>query len=88
LLQGLFVLLILLSMSFAAGYFTRDRLSRRRREQARRWKGYVEPEWVRPANSNEAAARMEAAPAELGDLGQMLERWESRARARKLSVSS
>ncbi|MCP3477463.1 hypothetical protein NLM33_45725 [Bradyrhizobium sp. CCGUVB1N3] len=87
-MQGFLVLLVLLSMSFAAGYFTRDHISRKRREQARRWKGYGEPEWVRPANSNEALARTEAVPAELGDLGQMLDRWESRARARKLRVSS
>jgi hypothetical protein len=85
-MQGVFVLLILLAMSFAAGYFTRDHISRKRHERARRWKGYVEPEWPRPANANEIA--QEAVAAERGDLGQMLERWESRARARKLDVSS
>ena len=87
-MQGVVVLLILLAMSYAAGYFTRDHISRKRHERARRWKGYIEPEWPRAANTNEAAHHKEAVAAELGDLGQMLERWESRARARKLQVSS
>ncbi|GLR89842.1 hypothetical protein [Bradyrhizobium iriomotense] len=87
-MQGVVVLLILLAMSYAAGYFTRDHISRKRHERARRWKGYMEPELPRPANANEIANHKGAVAAERGDLGQMLERWESRARARKFRASS
>lgn len=88
--QGLVVLVILLGIAFAAGYFTRDFMSRRKRAQARRWRDYVEPDWLRtspPANTNEVtAANQMARPAPApatGELGQMLDRWENRARARR-----
>jgi hypothetical protein len=75
-LQGIVILLVLLAGSYAAGYFTRGYISRRRRENARIWRDYIEPEQQRPANSNR--------PPEMhGDLGQMLSRWEDRARARR-----
>jgi hypothetical protein len=80
------VLLILLAIAFAAGYFTRDYASRKRRAEARRWREYTEPGWLRaaaPANTNEIANTKGAAPAATGELGQMLDRWESRARARR-----
>ena len=67
-LQGILVLLALLGGAYAAGYFTRDYISRRRRENARIWKNYIDPEWLRQKH---------------GDLGQMLSRWEDRARARR-----
>ncbi|MFK4525285.1 hypothetical protein ABIF90_003266 [Bradyrhizobium japonicum] len=73
-------LVIALAIAFAAGYFTRDLASRKRRAEARRWREYTEPGWLRaaaPANTNEAA------PVATGELGQMLDRWESRARARR-----
>ena len=77
-MQGLLILLALLGLSFATGYFTRDYISRRRRERARVWKNYKEPAWLRPANNNQAPPRQAQ-----GDLGQMLNRWEERARARR-----
>jgi hypothetical protein len=73
-------LVIALAIAFAAGYFTRDLASRKRRAEARRWREYTEPGWLRaaaPANTNEAV------PVATGELGQMLDRWESRARARR-----
>ena len=78
------VLIMLLAIAFAAGYFTRDYLSRKRREQARRWRGYTGPSWLNaaePANTNEVANA--AVPVPPGELGQMLDRWETRARARQ-----
>ena len=81
------VLLILLAIAFAAGYFTRDYASRKRRAEARRWREYTEPGWLRaaaPANTNEIANTNAAAPTSTGELGQMLDRWESRARARRV----
>jgi hypothetical protein len=81
------VLLMLLAIAFAAGYFTRDYASRKRRAEARRWREYTEPGWLRaaaPANTNEIANTNAAAPAATGELGQMLDRWESRARARRV----
>jgi hypothetical protein len=73
-------LVIVLAIAFASGYFTRDRISRKRRAEARRWRGYKEPDWLpaaAPANTNATAS-----PA-TGELGQMLDRWESRARSRR-----
>lgn len=73
-------LVIALAIAFAAGYFTRDLASRKRRAEARRWREYTEPGWLRaaaPANTNEIV------PPATGELGQMLDRWESRARARR-----
>lgn len=81
------VLIILLAIAFAAGYFTRDHVSRKRRAEARRWREYSEPDWLRaaaPANTNEAANTNAAVPVATGELGQMLDRWESRARARRV----
>nr|WP_260376355.1 hypothetical protein [Bradyrhizobium sp. CB1015]UWU96116.1 hypothetical protein N2604_32030 [Bradyrhizobium sp. CB1015] len=78
-------LVILLSFAFAAGYFTRDHVSRKRRAEARRWREYREPDWLSakaPANTNEVKAGT-AVRASTGELGQMLNRWESRARARR-----
>jgi hypothetical protein len=80
------VLLMLLAIAFAAGYFTRDYASRKRRAEARRWREYTEPGWLHaaaPANTNEAANTNAVAPPATGELGQMLDRWESRARARR-----
>jgi hypothetical protein len=79
-------LLIFLALSYSAGYLTRDYISRKRHEQARRWTDYMEPEWLQPANTNDAAP-CRATPGELGELGRMLDRWDSRARARRLRVS-
>ncbi|EJN13889.1 hypothetical protein PMI42_02550 [Bradyrhizobium sp. YR681] len=87
-MQGVVVLIILLGIAFAAGYFTRDYISRKRRE-ARRWRKYDEPDWLRsspPANTNDVTAINQItspAPAN-GELGQMLDRWENRARARRV----
>ena len=85
---GVVVLIILLGIAFAAGYFTRDYISRKRREQSRRWRDYVEPDWLRarpPANTNEVTAVNQMTPPASvnGELGQMLDRWENRARARR-----
>jgi len=82
-LQAVLVLLALLGAAYAAGYFTRDYISRRRREKARMWRNYVEPEWLRPANTNQAPLKMTH-----GDLGQMLNRWEDRARTRRAHRSA
>lgn len=78
--QGIITLIVLLGIAYAAGYFTRDFQSRKRRATARRSGGYTQPDWLSPtvpANTNETPA-----PA-LGELGQMLDRWESRARSRR-----
>jgi hypothetical protein len=80
------VLLILLVIAFAAGYFARDYVSRKRRAEARRWREYTEPDWLTantPANTNEIPKPSAAVPGSTGELGQMLNRWESRARARR-----
>lgn len=85
-MQGVVVLIILLGIAFAAGYFTRDYVSRKRRAEARRWRDYGGPGWLTaaaPANTNEAAKANAAAPSATGELGQMLDRWENRARARR-----
>ncbi|WBL76781.1 hypothetical protein I3J27_27700 [Bradyrhizobium xenonodulans] len=87
-MQGVVVLVILLGIAFAAGYFTRGYMSRKRREEARRWRSYAEPDWLRarpPANTNEVTAINQMAPPAPanGELGQMLDRWENRARARR-----
>jgi hypothetical protein len=77
---GGLLLIVLLGIAFAAGYFTRDYISRQRRAEARRMRGYAQPDWLSanaPANTNEVA------PPATGELGQMLDRWESRARARR-----
>nr|WP_249809681.1 hypothetical protein [Bradyrhizobium sp. 139] len=81
-------LVIALAIAFAAGYFTRDFVSRKRRAEARRWREYTVPGWLRaaaPANTNEVAAGNAALPPATGELGQMLDRWESRARSRRAS---
>lgn len=80
------VLVILLAIAFAAGYYTRDYVSRKRRAEARRWREYSEPDWLSanaPANTNEIAKAGTATPGAPGELGQMLNRWQSRARARR-----
>lgn len=86
--QGLVVLIILLGIAFGAGYFTRDHMSRKRRNEARRWRDYMEPDRPHPrppANTNEVTATNQTARpvAATGELGQMLDRWENRARARR-----
>jgi hypothetical protein len=91
--QAVIFLFILLGMAYAAGYLTRELISRHRRAHARKWRGYIGPEWLEPANTNvasaqtappdEAAALADVAKVELGQLGRMLDRWESRARARR-----
>jgi hypothetical protein len=71
----------LLGIAYAAGYFTRDYMSRKRRAEARRSSNYIQPDWLRPstpANTNETQS-----PA-TGELGQMLDRWETRARSRRV----
>ncbi|MDN4985296.1 hypothetical protein KUL72_10885 [Bradyrhizobium arachidis] len=85
---GVAVLTILLAIAFAAGYFLRDLMSRKRRAEARRWRGYAQPDWLNarpPANTNEVTTvNQMAAPAPAtSELGQMLDRWETRARARR-----
>ncbi|MDN4999368.1 hypothetical protein ACFQZO_00550 [Bradyrhizobium sp. GCM10027634] len=85
---GVVVLIILLAIAFAAGYFLRDLMSRKRRADARRWRGYVQPDWLNaqpPANTNEITATNKMAPPApaTGELGQMLDRWENRARMRR-----
>ena len=79
-MQGLLIFLTLLGLSYAAGYYTRDYISRRRRERARLWKNYTEPGWPRSANQNQATSKKAH-----GDLGQMLNRCEERARARRFN---
>ena len=82
---GVIVLVSLLGIAFAAGYFTREFISSKRRAEARRWREYSEPDWRpanAPANTNEIARATTAAMA-TGELGQMLNRWETRARARR-----
>lgn len=84
------VLVVLVSFAFAAGYFTRDHVSRKRRAEARRWREYTEPDWLSanaPANTNEIAKAGTAAPVATGELGQMLNRWESRARGRRTGTA-
>jgi len=83
---GVIVLIVLLGIAFAAGYFTRDHISNKRRAEARRWREYTEPDWLSanaPANTNEIASAITAVPVVNGELGQMLNRWETRARARR-----
>jgi hypothetical protein len=77
-LQEVLVLLALIGVAYAAGYYTRDRISRRRRERAREWANVMDPERPQAANTNQAPA--EAAQ---GDLAQMLNRWKDRARVRR-----
>lgn len=79
-MQGIITLIVLLGIAYTAGYFTRDFQSRKRRAEARRSGGYTQPGWLSPtvpANTNETQS---LAP---GELGQMLNRWESRARSRR-----
>nr|WP_249131935.1 hypothetical protein [Bradyrhizobium diazoefficiens] len=83
---GVVVLIVLLGVAFAAGYFTRDTISNKRRAEARRWREYSEPDWLPanpPANTNDIANAITAVPVVNGELGQMLNRWETRARARR-----
>ena len=83
---GVIVLIVLLGAAFAAGYYTRDYISSKRRAEARRWREYTEPDWLSanaPANTNEIASAITAVPVVNGELGQMLNRWETRARARR-----
>lgn len=85
-MAGVIVLIVLLGIAFAAGYFTREFISNKRRAEARRWREYIEPDWLpakAPANTNEIASAITAIPVVTGELGQMLNRWESRARARR-----
>lgn len=87
--MGVVVLIVLLGIAFAAGYFTRELISRKRRAEARRWRGYRQPDWLNanaPANTNEVTTTnqmVQPVPAN-GELGQMLDRWENRARARRV----
>ncbi|SCB46933.1 hypothetical protein GA0061098_101224 [Bradyrhizobium shewense] len=85
-MAGVIVLIVLLGIAFAAGYFTREFISNKRRAEARRWREYTEPDWLpakAPANTNEIPSAITAIPVVAGELGQMLNRWESRARARR-----
>jgi len=86
---GVVILIVLLGIAFAAGYFMRDMMSRKRRAEARRWSNYAQPDWLNanaPANTNEVTANQiaPAATGELGQLGLMLDRWQTRARARRV----
>ena len=59
------ILIVLLGIAFAAGYFLRDLQSRKRRAEARRWSDYAEPDWLSanaPANTNEVDSAMPIAP--------------------------
>jgi hypothetical protein len=83
-----FILIVLLGIAFAAGYFTRELISRKRRAEARRMRGYAQPDWLSanaPANTNEVTAtnKMVLPTPPTGELGLMLDRWETRARARR-----
>jgi hypothetical protein len=85
---GVFILIVLLGIAFAAGYFVRDHISRKRHAEARLRRGYVQPDWLNanaPANTNEVTDVNKMAPPApaTSELGQMLNRWESRARARR-----
>jgi hypothetical protein len=83
---GVIVLIVLLGVAFAAGYYTREYISNKRRAEARRWREYTEPDWLpanAPANTNEIASAITAIPVVNGELGKMLDRWETRARARR-----
>lgn len=87
--MGVVILIVLLGIAFAAGYFMRDMMSRKRRAEARRWSNYAQPDWLNanaPANTNEVTANQiaPAATGELGQLGLMLDRWQTRARARRV----
>lgn len=85
-MAGVIVLIVLLGGAFAAGYYTRDYISSKRRAEARRWRDYNEPDWLpanAPANTNDIASAITAVPVVNGELGQMLNRWETRARARR-----
>lgn len=86
--MGVVVLIVLLGIAFAAGYVARELISQKRRAEARRWRGYAQPDWLNanaPANTNDVTATNEMArpTAVTGELGLMLNRWESRARARR-----
>nr|WP_239621752.1 hypothetical protein [Bradyrhizobium sp. I71] len=74
------VLLAMVSASFAAGYLTRDIVSRRRRAEARVWAPYTQPNRLSapPANRNNKVQPQ-------GELGQMLMRWERRKHAQMKS---
>jgi hypothetical protein len=85
---GVFILIVLLGIAFAAGYFTRAQVSRKRHAEARLRHGYIQPDWLNanaPANTNEVTDVNKMAPPApaTSELGQMLNRWESRARARR-----
>lgn len=85
-MAGVIILIVLLGIAFAAGYFTRDYISSKRRAHARRWRDYAQPEWLTanaPANTNEISNAITPIPTVTGELGQMLDRWESRARSRR-----
>lgn len=87
-MAGVVVLGVFLAVAFAAGYLTRELISQKRRAEARRWRATVEPDWLNakaPANTNEITDtnRMDPPAPPTGELGQMLARWESRARARR-----
>ena len=85
---GVVILIVLLGVAFAAGYFTRDYISNKRRAEARRWREYNdEPDWLPanpPANTNEITSAIPAIAVVNGELSQMLNRWETRARARRV----
>ena len=84
---GILVLLVLMGMAFAAGYFTRDYISRKRRGEARMWEGYLDPDWLRAANTNKSTPDQDVAPKQPEELGQMLQRWETRARSRRAGTA-
>ena len=78
------ILFVVLGGSFAAGYFTRDYISRKRRAEA--WRRMHDPDSPPDAaNSNDIIPEAPGAliPQAPADLGQMLNRWESRARERR-----
>ena len=83
--MGGVILIVLLGIAFAAGYGSRELISRKRRAEARRWRNYVQPDWLNanaPANANEVRpdSKQEPSAPPTGELGQMLDRWEQRAR--------
>lgn len=71
--------LLVPSVSFAGGYLLRHLISQHRRAEARRWtQNSVDWRPALPANRNELPP-----PPKRDELGQMLDRWNERARARR-----
>jgi hypothetical protein len=68
---GISLLAISLVISFAAGFMTRDYISRRRRDETRRWSNYIRSSHPPHANSNLSMPKIAS------DLGKLLSRYIS-----------